>query len=311
VIKPKVSVVIPCYNSENWIKETLISVFNQTYNNIEIIIIDDGSKDNTRKVLNKYILDDKIKYFNQENKGPASARNLGIEKSTGKYIAFLDSDDIWINNKIETQVSFLENNSCYQLVLTDLLIIDEKGDLLFEKKNKLPIERHKIIKNIFLGKITMYTPTILVRKKSIEKIGGFNEDLIHLEDHFMLMKFASEFNIYHLKDFLVKRRKTSNSMSGKIQPKKILKHYKKFINKSLNEFPFLYKYKNLQLSKTYQIVGKKHMSYNNRVKSLKFFLKSIKFDLFSFENYIYILLTVLPIKYKKLISIKKYIKTKK
>ncbi|MFS0725665.1 glycosyltransferase family 2 protein [Paenibacillus sp. 1P07SE] len=104
--KPLVSVVIPYFSHVNWLIEALESVEKQDYDNLEVILVNDGSKDNLECLLNEFKIN--ITYLFKENGGPSSARNLGMEKSKGKYIAFLDSDDIWLPNKLSTQISFME-----------------------------------------------------------------------------------------------------------------------------------------------------------------------------------------------------------
>lgn len=107
-MEPMVSVVIPTYNRINWLQEAIASVLEQTYTNYEILVIDDGS---TEKIEALEILkNDKIRYFKNSNHGVAYSRNFGIKNSIGKYIAFLDSDDIWMKDKLEIQVSFMEKN---------------------------------------------------------------------------------------------------------------------------------------------------------------------------------------------------------
>lgn len=103
-----VSVVIPFYSGLNWLKEALTSVVNQTYENIEVLVINDGSKEDINAVAEIYGHD--VKIINKANGGPASARNLGIEKASGKYIAFLDSDDLWLPDKLTNQISEMELN---------------------------------------------------------------------------------------------------------------------------------------------------------------------------------------------------------
>ena len=101
-----VSVIIPFYSGKEWLKEALYSVFNQTFKDFEVILVNDGSKEDISDVIEQY--DGCIRYFKQENQGPAAARNLAITKTTGKYIAFEDSDDIWFPEKLEKQVAFME-----------------------------------------------------------------------------------------------------------------------------------------------------------------------------------------------------------
>lgn len=107
--EPLVSVVIPFYSNVNWLMEALNSVQEQSYKNIEVLVINDGSKENVSLIKDKYDMD--LRIINKENGGPASARNLGIEKSSGKYIAFLDSDDIWLPDKLQRQIKFMEEKN--------------------------------------------------------------------------------------------------------------------------------------------------------------------------------------------------------
>src|SRR4030042_4827818 len=103
---PKVSVIIPTYNRGNLVLESIQSVFAQTFSDYEIIVIDDGSTDNTREVLHPYL--SKLTYIYEKNSGQSFARNIGILASKGEYIAFLDSDDLWEPEKLETQVKLLD-----------------------------------------------------------------------------------------------------------------------------------------------------------------------------------------------------------
>src|SRR3989344_6055415 len=110
ISKPLVSVIIPAYNAVFLILETINSVLNQTYDNLEIIVVDDGSTDNTKEVLRNLIETERIKYFYQKNSGQASARIRGFGESKGVYISFIDSDDLIVSNKIEVQVDYMEKN---------------------------------------------------------------------------------------------------------------------------------------------------------------------------------------------------------
>lgn len=108
MVLPLVSVVIPFYSNVNWLTEAVESVFAQTYKNFEVIVINDGSTENMEQFIK--VFEGRIKYIYKANGGPGSARNVGIEKSIGKYIAFLDSDDIWLPNKLELQVMYMEKS---------------------------------------------------------------------------------------------------------------------------------------------------------------------------------------------------------
>jgi glycosyltransferase involved in cell wall biosynthesis len=120
-----VSVVIPSYNSAHHISETLESVFSQSYRPHEIIVVDDGSTDDTRAVLEKY--SDRIIYVYQKNAGEPAARNTGIRRASGEFIAFLDADDLWLPNKLTLQMDYFEKHPEVDLVYTDMKQFNENG----------------------------------------------------------------------------------------------------------------------------------------------------------------------------------------
>ncbi|SUC45396.1 Chondroitin polymerase [Providencia stuartii] len=125
-----VSVVIPCYNSENWIAKAIQSIDNQTFKNIEIIIVDDGSTDNSVNVIKNIKISLPILIINQENSGPSLARNNGVKYAKGDYIAFLDADDEWHPDKIQTQLDALDLNNKKNFCLSDCILIDANNSLI-------------------------------------------------------------------------------------------------------------------------------------------------------------------------------------
>lgn len=137
--EPKISVIIPVYNVEKYIRQCLESVINQTYKNLEIIIVNDGTKDNSMKIVEEYLSDERIKIINKENGGLSSARNRGMEEATGEYIYFLDSDD-WIElNTIEILV---ENSKGVDIVGANFFYWDEIQKI--KEKNKELLEENII-----------------------------------------------------------------------------------------------------------------------------------------------------------------------
>ncbi|HPP08870.1 MAG TPA: glycosyltransferase family A protein, partial [bacterium] len=119
----KVSVIVPVYNAERFIGETLRSVLCQTYKDIEVIVVDDGSTDHSVEVIKKYN-DPRIMLIRQQNRGVSAARNTGIKSSNGKFIALLDHDDLWLAEKIEKQMILFEKNPDVALVYSDISYID-------------------------------------------------------------------------------------------------------------------------------------------------------------------------------------------
>lgn len=135
-----VSIIMPAFNAEKFIDSAVNSVMNQTYKNWELLIIDDCSKDDTYKIISKYASNDRriIILENEVNSGAAISRNKGIDKATGKYIAFLDSDDVWFDSKLSKQISYMEKND-YKFTCTSYNKINE----LSESLNKVIIAKEK------------------------------------------------------------------------------------------------------------------------------------------------------------------------
>jgi len=181
-----VTVIIPCYNAENHIIDTLNSVIHQTYKNLEIIVVDDNSTDNTLNLLNS-IKDDRLKIIINTKKGAASARNQGIKICKGKYVQFLDADDILSLNKIEIQVKSLETNPTSIAVCSTIHFFDGVNHLLktpnsyeekFLKFSSNPVEFFINLWGGFNNKGSMIQPNSwLTPKILIEKYGLWNEDL--------------------------------------------------------------------------------------------------------------------------------------
>ena len=118
-----VSIIMPAFNSSKTIFDSINSVQSQTYQNWEMIIIDDGSTDNTKDIITPFLSDYRIKYLRQLNSGPSIARNNGINKAKGKYLAFLDSDDLWKPNKLDIQIKYLDNPVSAKCLIHNLIIL--------------------------------------------------------------------------------------------------------------------------------------------------------------------------------------------
>ena len=176
---PKVSVIIPTYNRENYISETIQSVLEQTYKDFEIIVVDDGSKDNTKKKLEQFGL--KIKVIEQQNSERAISRNNGVKTASGEYLAFVDSDDIWLHDKLEKQIEVLDNNKDTILVYGKSLRINEQSKKIKTAKRQLEGFSGSVFeKLLFRNFIVSATPVI--KREYFEKTTGFETRYIPYED---------------------------------------------------------------------------------------------------------------------------------
>lgn len=203
-----ISIITPTYNCAQFIGETIKSVINQTYTNWEMIIVDDASNDNTEKVV-KSIKDERIKYIRlKENSGAATARNIAMENASGKFMAFLDSDDIWIKDKLEKQVKFMIDNN-YNFTCTAYEKMNEKGDSLnkvFKPKKKADYNR--ILLDCPVGNSTVMYNVSNLGKFQVPNIRKRNDDALWLQ---ILKK---EKFIYGMPDILMKYRIRNNSISS-------------------------------------------------------------------------------------------------
>ena len=208
-----VSVIIPYYNRQATILRALASVAAQTYRNYEIILINDGSEDHSREIVDKFILEHpqlEIIHIEQRNQGPSIARNKGIEASKGEYIAFLDSDDEWLPEKLERQIKTMKEFNIDMLGCNYYLINnDMQTEFAFTDK----AIKHISFKNL-LFKHYFATPCIVVKKKSIMEVGLFPEKQNYMEDAFVFTNIARKYNACLSGDFLVNIYKLPYGESG-------------------------------------------------------------------------------------------------
>lgn len=208
--QPLVSVIIPTYNKAQYLKKAVESVLNQTYKKIEVIVIDDGSTDNTAEIV-KSFNDPRIIYFWKENKGPAVARNTGIKKAKGKYIVFLDSDDLWLKEKLETQIDFMEKNSEIGLLGTGCYEMTDKGKVIgkkiFPTSNEI-LQKDLIKYNPFIQS------SIMTRKEIFDKVGlWYDEKFRESEDYDLWLRIAGNYKIANLPEALTMKRYYKEGLS--------------------------------------------------------------------------------------------------
>jgi glycosyltransferase involved in cell wall biosynthesis len=193
---PEVSVIIPTYNSAHFLPEAIDSVLAQTFRDYELIIVDDGSTDDTEEVVKRY--GDKIKYLRQENRGPGPAKNTGIKNSRGPLIATLDADDKWLLDKLEVQVEYMRSHPQIGLVYGNVSTFDDRGviteayDGTHRKVYQGEVFDQLLLQN-FISSIT-----IMVRRESLEKVGMFPEDVMISEDWHLWLRIAKEYPIGYI-----------------------------------------------------------------------------------------------------------------
>jgi glycosyltransferase involved in cell wall biosynthesis len=214
---PKVSVIIPTYNMARFLPEAIESVFNQTFEDYEVIVLDDGSTDNTKDIVEEFNHQfwDKIRYIYQENSGLAIARNVAIKHSTGEFIALLDADDKYYPNRLEMGVNVLAAYSDVGLVHANDMAITEDGEEIEVVKRRNRLLSGYIFKELYTRKANISCPTVLVRRECFNRVGVFDENLTRLgcEDREMWLRIAHEYRILHIDKVLAYYRRHARGMS--------------------------------------------------------------------------------------------------
>jgi glycosyltransferase involved in cell wall biosynthesis len=190
---PRVSVIIPAYNAAAFLDQSIPSASKQTHSNLEIIIIDDASTDNTLEIANRHAATDpRIRVLRHEkNSGLAATRNTGIRESKGEWIAFLDADDLFLPNKIELQLNLAAQDPRANLLYTNYWVWDGQRDLelRYRKRSKMPegdVSKRLIFENQFCPS------TVMARRQIIDEAGGFNPDLRAIEDWDLWLRIAEK-----------------------------------------------------------------------------------------------------------------------
>ena len=185
---PTVSVIIPAYNGQRWLPEAAQSVLSQTYPDLELIIVDDGSTDGTRKVIEAFLRNDpRVRaIYKTVNGDGASARNAGIAAARGKYVSLLDQDDLMEPTKLERQVAFLEQHPEATLVYGHYLVMDNDGRTL----DKQPVQPHTAFQDLWESCRCLHLGAALIRKRVLDAVGPFNEKVGWATDFELVLKIA-------------------------------------------------------------------------------------------------------------------------
>lgn len=203
---PKVSVIIPTYNRAQLIGRAIQSVLNQSYKDLEIFVVDDGSTDDTERVIKEFQKQDKrIRYIrHEENKGAAAARNTGVKNAKGEYIAFQDSDDEWFLEKIEKQVKVFENTLPeVGIVYTDMWRITENKKEYFYSPKIMSGNKIKYKQALDYGVMNIGIQTALIKKECFNKVGMFDEKFPRLIDLELFIRLSKYYYFYRIDEPLV------------------------------------------------------------------------------------------------------------
>ena len=269
---PIVSVVIPAYNAEKTILETIKSVQSQTLHDFEIILINDGSTDKTVHLVSA-LAESRLKVFNYSNGGLPVARNRGIKHATGQYIAFIDADDLWTPDKLKLQLEALQQHSESGVAYSWTTYINSEGKFLYAQKP--PFFEGNVYQNILLTNFIANGSNILVRRQVIDSVGEFDPLLKAAEDWDYNIRLAAQFTFVLVPKYQILYRKSSNAMSSKVDTMEKANLF--VIERAFQNAPPELQYlKKQSLSKLYRFFTKLYLDYNfndNKIKQASYKLK--------------------------------------
>jgi len=284
---PNISIIIPTYNRAVYLSAAIDSVLCQTYKDFELIVVDDGSSDNTREIVQAYS-DQRIRYLYKKNGGAASALNLGIKNSRGNFIARLDSDDIFLPKKLEIQVESLDVNPDIGLVYTQAYNIDSEGNILrlYLKNHTCPQEALKVMRHFLFPP----SQSIMFRKSCIDKAGYFDENIPIAEDWDFCIRMARHYKFAYCDKPLVKIRRHSEMItSDKLKcAQAILRVMQKHVETlSMGE-------EKSWLSPHYYNLGRIYLYEKDYKSARKNFFSALRYDAGSLKNLFFFGVTSLP-----------------
>lgn len=275
---PLVTVVIPVHNRADLLPRAIDSVLAQTWQDFEIIVVDDGSTDKTQDVIASY--GDRVRCLYQKNSGAASARNLGISQGKGHYVAFLDSDDEWLPDKLQRQLVFCDNHPEYVLVFTDMReVVDNKivsGAYLhsggYRRINDSDCYGALLDENF------IFTPTVIVRRDILDNVGGFDCSLRICEDRDLWLRIAAQYPIGFLDMPLTIRHRHGSNLTTDTELF-LLSHialYKKQSANVMNCRKSLAKLIHSKLADYYEYAGSYYLRKGCRVLAWQNFTASLR-----------------------------------
>jgi glycosyltransferase involved in cell wall biosynthesis len=218
----QISVLMPVYNCETYLRESIESILNQTFKDFEFLIIDDGSIDSSAEIIRSYS-DPRIRLIqNEENIGITKSLNKGLNLAKGKYIARQDADDISMPERLEKQVNFLEAHSNIALISSSIQGIEESGKEVWIWK--LPCDNNIIKENLLKGLNQFSHPSSMFKKECIQKVGGYRQIFDAAEDYDLWLRIAEEYEVSNIEQILCRYRVRKEAISVERKEEQILHH---------------------------------------------------------------------------------------
>ncbi len=261
---PLISVVVPAYNVEKTIQETIQSIQQQTFSDFELIVINDGSTDGTLDVINS-IQDPRLKVFSYENAGLPEARNRGIDRSSGGFITFIDADDLWTPDKLELQLAALQKHPEAGLVYSWTSFMSSEGK---EFSKDVPVFfEGNVYPQLLVGNFINSGSNAMLRREAIESVGKFDASLRSIEDWEYWLRVAAKWSFALVPKYQILYRQSSSSMASKVD---VMEKYSSLvIERAFQAAPAELQYlKNRCLANTYQYLARLCLTHTPDIQKL-------------------------------------------
>ncbi len=294
---PAVSVVVTAYNAERWIEETIRSVLAQTWRDLELVVVDDGSTDATAQIVKRYGAP--VRYLHQENQGQPAARNAGIRAARGRYVAFLDADDLWLPTKLERQMSLFEDDPDLAWCYTDAFLFDSKtGRTMQTASQANSLHEGDILRPLLLANF-IASPTPVVRRDVFEEVGYFDQAPAVRggggEDWDMWLRIAARHPIGLVRAPLAKYRLHHTSMTQAMDLDHALRGRLGAVERAARRSPErVAGVKRRAMANVHATVGRWALNREERSKARGFFFKALRHAPTSLYAWTYALASLLP-----------------
>lgn len=298
-----VSVVIPCYEAADDVGEAIQSALRQTCDECidEVIVVDDGSTDDSETVIRRWEAEDeRIRYVYQENQGPSVARNRGVAEANSQYIAFLDADDLWKSEKLERQLSFLNDHPDVALVCSDYLV-EQKGERSRMRARHLDYRHEDVLERLYLRGGPVLMSTVIIKKGVFQQIGGFDPSIPVGQDTDLWFRIAAEHSIHHLSVPLTIKRSRSDSVSEDMVEK--VKYLRTITDRLAGRYSRLRPLRERRHAILSEMLARFWLRRGNREKARKEALRAMRGNPTSIHAFLFVVLTMMPLPTPQIIQI--------
>lgn len=296
---PAISVIIPTYNAANFLREAIDSVLAQTFQDFELIVVDDGSQDDTELVAQEY--GDRLTYIRQDNRGPGAAKNTGIKNSRAPLIATLDADDKWLPLKLERQYEYMSKHPEIGMVNGNFSTFNENGIVTYLVDGNLRKTYQGYIFDKLIIKNFIASGVVMFRRECLDKVGLFPEDFKISEDWHLWLRISKEYKVGYIDERMAMYRWQNQSLTwnyAKSYPDRL-----GVLDEIISLYPDYFRTKKWLVRKAYESLfiryGYALYNYGDYRNARQKFFRSLRYNPIQYKSYLYLLAVIVPSRLKQ------------